>query len=105
MLILLYFHVFFLLCIIVVYFFVFSLSGNMSLEAHDGEFWLHGEKVRLISGAMHYFRVVPEYWEDRMRRMKACGLNTLETYVFFYSTLMNIFSFKKLKQCRQSSKR
>ncbi|MBD2870852.1 beta-galactosidase [Paenibacillus sp. IB182493] len=30
---------------------------------------------------MHYFRVVPEYWEDRLRKLKACGFNTVETYV------------------------
>jgi beta-galactosidase len=30
---------------------------------------------------MHYFRVVPEYWRDRMLKLKAMGLNTLETYV------------------------
>ena len=40
-----------------------------------------GKPLRLRSGAMHYFRVVPEYWEDRLLKMKACGLNTVETYV------------------------
>ena len=50
-----------------------------SLEARDKAFYLDRKEVRLISGAMHYFRVVAEYWEDRMRKMKACGLNCLET--------------------------
>lgn len=30
---------------------------------------------------MHYFRVLPEYWEDRLLRAKALGLNTIQTYV------------------------
>jgi len=30
---------------------------------------------------MHYFRVLPEYWEDRLRKLRGMGLNTLETYV------------------------
>ena len=30
---------------------------------------------------MHYWRIVPEYWEDRLKNLKACGFNTLETYV------------------------
>ncbi|KAK3103421.1 hypothetical protein FSP39_019072 [Pinctada imbricata] len=30
---------------------------------------------------MHYFRVHPDYWMDRLRKMRACGLNTVETYV------------------------
>ena len=33
------------------------------------------------SGAIHYFRVMPEYWEDRLFKLKAAGLNTVETYV------------------------
>nr|WP_199617480.1 beta-galactosidase family protein [Paenibacillus alkalitolerans] len=40
-----------------------------------------GKPVRLISGAMHYFRIVPEYWSDRLQKLKACGFNTVETYV------------------------
>lgn len=44
-------------------------------------FKLNGEEIRLISGAMHYFRIVPEYWEDRMRKLKELGCNCLETYV------------------------
>ena len=43
------------------------------------EFVVEGKKKRLLSGAMHYFRVVPDYWGDRMLRLKAAGLNTLET--------------------------
>ncbi|MGM7719791.1 beta-galactosidase [Metabacillus sp. Hm71] len=30
---------------------------------------------------MHYFRVIQEYWEDRVRKIKALGCNTIETYV------------------------
>lgn len=30
------------------------------------DFYLDGEKVKIISGGMHYFRVVPEYWKDRL---------------------------------------
>ncbi|TWT24429.1 beta-galactosidase [Planomicrobium sp. CPCC 101110] len=30
---------------------------------------------------MHYFRTVPEHWEDRLLKLKALGLNTVETYI------------------------
>ncbi|MBN2057071.1 beta-galactosidase [bacterium] len=46
----------------------------------DG-FHLDGEPFRIIAGAMHYFRVHPAYWKDRMQKMRLMGLNTLETYV------------------------
>ncbi len=44
-------------------------------------FYLDGKPFRILSGAMHYFRTVPEYWEDRLRKLKAMGLNTVETYM------------------------
>ncbi|MCJ8012143.1 beta-galactosidase [Paenibacillus sp. KQZ6P-2] len=51
------------------------------LEIRGKEFVIDGEPVRIISGAIHYFRVVPEYWADRLQKLKACGFNTVETYV------------------------
>jgi len=57
----------------------------MPLEARDNAFYLDGKKVQLLSGAVHYFRVVPDYWHDRLMRLKACGLNCVETQVFFSS--------------------
>lgn len=34
-----------------------------------------------MSGAIHYFRVVPDHWNDRLLKLKAMGLNTVETLV------------------------
>ncbi|NOV03814.1 glycoside hydrolase family 35 protein [Paenibacillus planticolens] len=45
------------------------------------QFIYNGEPIRILSGAMHYFRIVPEYWKDRLLKLKACGFNTVETYV------------------------
>lgn len=45
------------------------------------EFYLNNEPIKIISGAIHYFRVVPEYWQDRLEKLKALGCNTVETYV------------------------
>ena len=50
------------------------------LRAENGQFYLDGKPLRILSGAMHYFRICPEYWEDRMRKLKQCGFNTVETY-------------------------
>ncbi len=47
---------------------------------HDGQFFLNGEPYTVISGAIHYFRTLPECWEDRLTKLKACGFNTVETY-------------------------
>ncbi len=45
------------------------------------EFYLNNEKIKIISGGIHYFRVVPEYWRDRLEKIKALGCNAVETYV------------------------
>lgn len=45
------------------------------------EFVSEGKSIRIVAGAMHYFRVPREYWRDRLEKMKACGFNTVETYV------------------------
>lgn len=44
-------------------------------------FTLDGAPFRMISGALHYFRVHPELWADRMREAKWMGLNTIDTYI------------------------
>ncbi|MFI2641875.1 beta-galactosidase [Streptomyces sp. NPDC018610] len=44
-------------------------------------FTLDGRPMRLLSGALHYFRVLPEQWPHRLRMLRALGLNTVETYV------------------------
>lgn len=45
------------------------------------EFYLDGKPFKFISGSIHYFRVVPEYWRDRLEKLKNMGCNTVETYV------------------------
>lgn len=42
---------------------------------------IEGEKTLLISGAMHYFRTLPEQWEDRLEKIASAGFNCVETYV------------------------
>ncbi|HEY9370709.1 beta-galactosidase family protein [Streptomyces sp.] len=47
----------------------------------DTEFLLDGRPVRLLSGALHYFRVHEDQWEHRLGMLRAMGLNCVETYV------------------------
>ncbi|MGB8002449.1 MAG: beta-galactosidase, partial [Anaerobacillus sp.] len=51
------------------------------LEARKNHFYLNDEPFQILSGGLHYFRVVPEFWRDRLQKMKALGLNTVETYI------------------------
>ncbi|WP_416147555.1 beta-galactosidase [Salipaludibacillus sp. HK11] len=51
------------------------------LETRGNEFYLDDKPFRILSGSIHYFRVVPELWEDRLLKLKECGFNTVETYL------------------------
>ncbi|OAB38241.1 beta-galactosidase [Paenibacillus macquariensis subsp. defensor] len=54
----------------------------MSTFHYSGSsFYDNDQPIQILSGAIHYFRIVPEYWQDRLLKLKACGLNTIETYV------------------------
>lgn len=56
-------------------------APKKGLEIRDDGFRLNGQPFRILSGAMHYFRVLPELWEDRLLKLRAMGLNTVETYI------------------------
>lgn len=47
----------------------------------NGQFMINGEKTRLLSGAIHYFRIPRERWADSINKAKIMGLNTIETYI------------------------
>lgn len=40
-----------------------------------------GKPTQIISGTIHYFRIRPEQWRDRIAKAKMMGLNAIETYV------------------------
>ncbi|MFI1833860.1 beta-galactosidase family protein [Streptomyces olivaceoviridis] len=47
----------------------------------ESGFLLDGRPVRLLSGALHYFRVHEDQWGHRLAMLRAMGLNCVETYV------------------------
>ena len=52
-----------------------------TLTWRDGEILRDGVAHRILAGSIHYFRVHPDQWEDRLRRLAAMGANTVDTYV------------------------
>ncbi|CAK6972296.1 beta-galactosidase-1-like protein 2 [Scomber scombrus] len=57
------------------------ISRVDGLKANSSQFTLERKPFRILGGSIHYFRVPRAYWEDRLLKLKACGLNTLTTYV------------------------
>ena len=58
-----------------------SSSRSFTIDYENDVFLKDGEPFRYISGSFHYFRVAEFYWKDRLAKMKAAGLNTLQTWV------------------------
>ena len=57
------------------------MPTSPSLTWNDGALLRDGRPHRILSGAVHYFRIHPDQWEDRLRRLAAMGANTVDTYV------------------------
>ncbi len=81
---------------------------NNRFEIRD-QFYLDGKPFQIISGSIHYFRVVPEYWRDRLEKLRAMGCNTVETYVpwnlhepqrgnFSFEGILDLAAFLKTAQ-------
>lgn len=62
---------------------IFSQTQKGKFEIKDGHFLLNGKEFMIHSGELHYPRVPSEYWKHRLQMMKAMGLNTVTTYVFW----------------------
>ncbi|XP_026273151.1 beta-galactosidase-1-like protein 2 isoform X2 [Frankliniella occidentalis] len=58
-------------------------DGGVSegLKAEKRDFTLNKKVISLHSGSIHYFRVHPQYWRDRLRKLRAAGFVAVETYV------------------------
>ena len=50
----------------------FTISNDTFLKA--------GKPFQILSGSIHYSRIPAAYWDDRLARIKALGLNTIELY-------------------------
>lgn len=52
----------------------------MKFEIKGKDFIVDGKPTKIISGAVHYFRNMKDTWVDIFRKMRAMGLNCVETY-------------------------
>jgi hypothetical protein len=62
---------------------VSASASQRSFGISNDRFVVNGKPVILASGDLHYSRVPRAYWQDRLERMAAMGLNTVQTYVMW----------------------
>lgn len=62
----------------------------------DGAFQYDGKPVQIHSGEMHFARIPKEYWRHRLKMLRAMGMNTVATYVFWnhHETSPGVWDFK-----------
>ncbi|XP_045618256.2 beta-galactosidase [Procambarus clarkii] len=58
-----------------------SANRTFVIDYDNDQFLKDGQPFRYISGSIHYFRVLPSSWRDRLKKMRMAGFNALETYV------------------------
>ncbi|XP_064613808.1 beta-galactosidase-like [Liolophura sinensis] len=60
-----------------------KVEGERSfvIDYDNDTFLKDGKPFRYISGSIHYSRVPPIYWRDRLEKMYAGGLNAVQVYV------------------------
>lgn len=52
----------------------------MTFEIKGDQFLKDGKPIKIISGAVHYFRNMPDTWADIFKKLRAIGCNCVETY-------------------------
>jgi beta-galactosidase GanA len=62
-------------------FFYRSNAGTFSVDYPNRQFLKDGKPFRYISGSIHYMRIHPDLWNDRLQRIRALGLNAVQIYV------------------------
>ncbi|XP_017762867.1 PREDICTED: beta-galactosidase [Eufriesea mexicana] len=54
---------------------------GFEVDYDNNQFLLDGQPFRYVSGSFHYFRCPRQYWRNRLRKIRAAGLNAVSTYV------------------------
>lgn len=71
-------------------------SRTFAINHTTNKFEMDGKDFQYVSGSFHYFRAVAEAWDERLKVMRAAGLNALDTYVEWslHNPLENVYDFK-----------
>ena len=65
----------------VIYNYQISAKRSFSIDYDNNTFVKNGQPFRYIAGSLHYGRVHPLYWKDRLSKMYMAGLDAVQTWV------------------------
>lgn len=66
----------FLTCLVVV-----EAERTFEIDYDNDQLLKDGKPYRYIAGEIHYFRIHPTLWNDRLQRYRAAGLNAAQIYI------------------------
>jgi len=71
-------------------------QSKHTFSISDGAFQYDGKPIQIHSGEMHFARIPKEYWRQRLKMLRALGMNTVATYVFwnYQETSPGVWDFK-----------
>lgn len=56
-------------------------NQSFTIDYNHNTFLMDGQKFRYISGSIHYMRVHPDLWRDRLTKIRAAGFNAIQFYI------------------------
>ena len=62
-----------------VFYYQITDARSFSIDFDNNTFVKDGEPFRYIAGSLHYGRVHPLYWQDRLSKMYMAGLDAVQT--------------------------
>ncbi|MGC9198187.1 MAG: glycoside hydrolase family 35 protein [Acidobacteriaceae bacterium] len=73
--------------------------ASAPLQIQGSRFLLRGKPFQILSGELEYARIPRADWRDRLRKVRAMGLNTITVYVFWnlHETQPGVFDFSGQK--------
>ena len=79
--------------------FHYASSRSFTIDYERNVFLKDGQPFRYVSGSIHYFRVPRQYWRDRLMKMKAAGLDAIQTWAMtsFLSVKLRCWQKNKLR--------
>lgn len=54
---------------------------NFYIDFDNNTFIKDSQPFQYVSGSIHSYRIPKELWEDRLIRLRAAGLNAIQTYL------------------------
>jgi beta-galactosidase len=67
-----------------------------TFKIENGSFLYDGKPLEIHSGEMHYARIPEQYWRQRLKMLRAMGMNAVATYVFWnhHETAPGVWDFQ-----------